>query len=413
MIAKWKTTYNEYPKQFWVLLLATFVDRVGGFMVFPFFPLYVTAHFGVGMREVGILFAIFTITGMIGGMVGGALTDKFGRKSMMLYGLFISGVTSIAIIFIDDLIVFYIVAAFLGFLGQLGGPAQEAMIADLLPEEQLSDGYGLFRIAFNLSVTIGPMIGGILAGSAFHLLFIGDAITSAITAVIVYTVIKESKPKAAEDEPEESIGKTIGGYGKVFRDKPFIIYLAISVLMVVVYMQMNITLPVFMRDSHGFEPRFFGYILSMNALMVVLFQFKITRKINKYPPMILMGIGTAFYVVGFTMYGFISAFYMFAVAMVIITIGEMITAPVGQTLVAKFAPEDMRGRYMAIFGFSWAIPNIFAPYGVGYIMDVYDPNWVWYLSGILGVITTLGFFWLHLQRKKTMVVPSLQEAEPA
>lgn len=412
MITKWKTIYNEYPKQFWVLLLGTFIDRVGGFMVFPFFPLYVTDHFGVGMREIGILFAIFTFTGIVGGILGGALTDKFGRKSMMLYGLVVSGVSSVAIIFIDDLIVFYIVGGFMGFLGSLGGPAQQAMVADILPEEQRSEGFGLFRIAFNLSAAIGPILGGIFAASAFHLLFIGDAITSVITAVIVYIVIKESRPEKAEDEPEQTIKQSIGGYGKVFRDTPYMLFLAVSVLQVAVYMQMNITLPVFMRDSHGFEPIYYGYILSMNALIVVLFQFWVTRKVSKSPPMLVMAFGTVFYMIGFAMYGFISAFIMFAIAMIIITIGEMVVSPVAQTLVAKFAPEDMRGRYMAIFGFSWAIPNMFAPYIAGYIMDVYDPNWVWYLSGIMAAITTLGYFWLHrIRGDEAVPTPPLQATE--
>jgi len=60
MFTKFKRLYNEYPNAFKVLTLATFIDRLGGFLLFPFFALYITDHFGVGMTEVGILFAIFS-----------------------------------------------------------------------------------------------------------------------------------------------------------------------------------------------------------------------------------------------------------------------------------------------------------------------------------------------------------------
>ena len=81
--------------------------------------------------------------------------------------------------------------------------------------------------------------------------------------------------------------------------------------------------------------------------------------------------------------------------MIIITIGEMIIAPVQQTIVAKFAPKDKRGRYMAVFGFHWAIPNLFGILLAGLVTEYIDPNWVWYFAGILSIISLVGFLSLH------------------
>ena len=61
---------QEYPRTFWILTGATFIDQVGGWLLFPFFALYVTDHFGVGMTEVGILFAIFSVANFIGMTIG-------------------------------------------------------------------------------------------------------------------------------------------------------------------------------------------------------------------------------------------------------------------------------------------------------------------------------------------------------
>jgi MFS family permease len=133
----------------------------------------------------------------------------------------------------------------------------------------------------------------------------------------------------------------------------------------------------------------------MNALMVVLFQFWIAKKISKYAPMKVIAIGTLFYMCGFGMYGLISAVYLFFIAMIIITIGEMIVTPIQQTVVANFAPEDKRGRYMAIFGFHWAIPNLFGVLLAGLVMEHIGPNWVWYFAGILSFFSAVGFWSLH------------------
>jgi MFS family permease len=178
------------------------------------------------------------------------------------------------------------------------------------------------------------------------------------------------------------------------------LFLGASLLMALVYMNMNTTLGVYLRDAHGIPEAGYGWILSLNAAMVVLFQFPITRRIENLPPLLMMALGTLLYAIGFAMYGFVSIYVLFLLAMVIITIGEMIVAPVGQALVAKFSPEDMRGRYMAVFGFSWAIPFAIGPYLAGLILDNYDPRWLWYAAGMVGMLAVAGFYSLHRSSEK-------------
>ena len=95
MINKIKKLYLDYPSNFWVLVLASFVDMIGGWLVFPFFALYITSKFQVGMTEVGVLLAIYSISGSIGSTLGGALADKFGRKSITIFSLVFSGLSSV------------------------------------------------------------------------------------------------------------------------------------------------------------------------------------------------------------------------------------------------------------------------------------------------------------------------------
>jgi MFS family permease len=397
MLAKIRKMYHEYPHTFWMLIVAVFIDHVGGALIFPFLSLYITHKFGVGMTQVGQIFAIFAICGVFGNIVGGAMTDKFGRKTMLIFGLVVSALSALFMGIINNFTAFYFLTAIVGLFSNAGGPAQQAMVADLLPEKQRAEGFGVMRVVANLAVVIGPAIGGLLASVNYLYLFILDAVISTITALFVLGVLPETKPKVSEEHEKEAFSKTLSGYGLVLKDGLFMVYILISMLLTISYMQMNSTLPVFLRDVHNIPPRGFGYLLSLNAAMVVIFQFWITRRLKGYPPMLMMALGTLLVGIGLTIYGFTSLYAVFVLAMVILTIGEMVWAPVGQSLVARFAPEHMRGRYMALFGFTWIIPSAVGPLAAGIIMDNYNPNWVWYACGIISLVAALGFSGMHLR----------------
>ena len=404
MFSRVRNVSGEFPRTFWILTGATFIDQVGGWLLFPFFALYVTDHFGVGMTEVGILFAIFSVANVVGGALGGALTDKLGRKWMLLFGLITSALSSLAMPFVDELAIFYALAAFVGLLATAGGPAQQAMVADILPEEKRAEGYGMQRVSMNLAAAIGPAIGGLLAAQSFLLVFIADAVTSLITAVIVYISLPETKPQPTVEAEEQSFFQTLRDYRLVVRDNLFMAFWLVSTLTVLAYSQVNSTLSVYLRDEHGLSAQSYGYLLSLNAAMVVLFQFWVTRRVTKYPAMVMMAVGSVLYGIGFGMIGFVTGFGMFAVAMIIITVGEMIAVPVAQALVARFAPEDMRGRYMAVFAFSWTIPFAIGPLLAGLIMDNLNPDLVWYMSGLVALIAAAGFLLLFVRSPKRIAV---------
>ena len=127
----------------------------------------------------------------------------------------------------------------------------------------------------------------------------------------------------------------------------------------------------------------------------------------------MMAFGTIFYMIGFFLFGVFTTFILFALNIVIITIGEMIVVPTSQALVAGFAPEEMRGRYMAVAGLSWAIPSTMGPAAAGYILDNYNPNLLWYIGGALCGLSVLAYYALHLRfRAKPEFAPAQEEALP-
>jgi MFS family permease len=402
--------YHEFPKKFWVVVLASFISGIGSTLLFPFFSLYITQKFHVGMTTAGVLLGISSFFGLLGSMIGGALTDKFGRKRLVIIGLVFGALSDVTLGLVNRLALLYPLVMVIGLLGSIGGPAQNAIIVDLLPEKQRPEGFGVMRVAGNLAWIVGPTIGGFVANRSFLLLFLIDAVLSCVVAGIFYRMVPETKPETPAEKKPESVWQTVVGYRLVLRDLAFMAFLLASMLMMVVYIQMYNSMPVYLRDYHNINPQGYGFLLTSSAITVVLFQFWLMRVIKGRAPFLMMALGTLFYTLGFTMIGFISAYALFVLSIVVITVGEMIVVPTSQALVANFAPAEMRGRYMAVFGLSWALPATIGPGAAGYILDHFNPNLLWYGGGLLCAVAALGYYALHLRLgKQSRFAPEPEE----
>lgn len=411
MFSRISNVYHEFPSRFWMVVGVRFIDRAGGTMLFPFFSLYITGQFGVGMTQAGIILGTFSVFGMLGSMIGGALTDKFGRRSLILFGLVFSALSTLLLGLVKQFWMLYPLAVLTGLLSDVAGPANQAMIADLLPEKQRAEGFGILRVVGNMAWIIGPTLGGLIANHSYFYLFISDAVTSCIVAALFYKLIPETMPEAQAGEEGQSVFASFAGYGKVLKDRAFAAFMVAGILMLLAYQQMYSTLSVYLRDNHGVDPQGYGFLMSTSAITVILFQFWITRRIRRRPPFLMMALGTLFYMIGFGLFGFVGAYWMFALNIVIVTIGEMIIMPTSQALAANFAPEAMRGRYMAFFGLSWSIPSIFGPGAAGLILDNMNPNLVWYVAGILCAVAAASYYILHLRlgKQKRFAPPPIDQ----
>jgi len=393
MFNQLRQIYDDFPRRFWIVVMVSFIDRLGGNMLWPFFTLYITSRFDVGMTQAGLVLGTFSAFGLIGNILGGALTDKFGRKSIILVGLIFSALSTLSLGLVSEFSMLLPLAVGVGLLSRISGPAHQAMVADILPEEKRQEGFGILRVMSNLTWVIGPIIGGFIAGRSYFALFMIDAVVSCLVAVLVFLKIPETKPDTGK-EPE-------------------VAFLLVSMLMLIVYQQMYNSLSVFLRDTHGMTTQVFGFLMIASPVVVILFQFSVTRIVKKRPPFKMMALATFFYMIGFGMYGFVATNWLFALAMVIITIGEMIHMPIASALVANFAPEDKRGRYMAVSGLAWGLPSIIGPSAAGLILDNFNPFLLWYVAAGVSAVAIGGFYLLHLWLgKRDMFIPARPEKDP-
>ena len=402
--------YNEFPRRFWIVVGVHFIDKIGGTLAFPFFSLYITRRFGVGMTEAGVLLGVLALAGMIGAVIGGALTDRLGRRKLILFGLLASALSALAFGAVNELIWLFPVAAMVGLFSEVGGPAHAAMIADILPPEQRQEGFGVLRVVGNMSWLVGPTLGGFVARSSFFALFVLDAITSCIVAALFYRYMAETRPQVDERGEEHGFLDTFRNYRIILQDRSYLAFLVAAVLMGMVYIQMYNSLSVYLRDTHRIEPQGYGFLLTSSAITVIAFQFWTMRVIKMRPQFLMMALGTIFYLIGFGMFGLVSAYPMFVAAVVIITIGEMIVMPTSQTLAAGFARLDMRGRYMAAFGLTISVPTAIGPLAAGIILDNYQPRLLWAVASAVCAVSAAAFYALHRKLRRD---PRFSRAFPA
>lgn len=411
-ISNLEKTYRDYPPQFWMLVLVTFIDHFGYFLLYPFFALYITQRFGVGMATVGLIYAVLALSSQIGSGLGGALSDRLGRRGIMIFSLLTTSLSSLLLGFVPNITAIFIITLVIGTLSETGDPTYSAMVADLLPEEKRSEGYAIRRVAFNFSMALGPAIGGFIAARSYLALFITDAVISLGTALLVYLAMPETKPSPQPGELPEGLGATFRGYLTILRDRFFVMFAIASVFSGLAFMNLNTTLGVFLRDVHGVSEQGYGFLLTVNATLVIVFQLYLTHRIQGKSAMAMMALGALILAIGVAMVGFVSEYALFILAIVFITFAEMIQSPTGQALVAKFSPAEMRARYMAMFLIFSSIPYTFGPYLGGLILDHLNPNLLWYAAGVVSLLSMGGFMHLRtlMDRKPDLPTEAVRAA---
>jgi MFS family permease len=220
------------------------------------------------------------------------------------------------------------------------------------------------------------------------LTFGSAAVGATIAVLMVVFWVKETKPELSAGEETKRAG---GGYGYIFRDVSFIAFSLASVLLWMAYGPFMQLMAVYMKEGFGILESGFGLIMTINALMVVFFQFAVTRVTEKYRDAYIMAAGAFWTGLGALATALSHSLWPFALAMVIVTIGELIWAPTSISFVARIAPIDMRGRYMGVYGMVGGIAFGIGPIASGYVYDNVMPVAVWYLIVGLAAVCTVAF----------------------
>jgi predicted MFS family arabinose efflux permease len=388
-----RNIYHRFEPGVWVVTVIQFFTVIGFSICMPFLSLYLYQDRGLSMTMVGLILLAAGLCSAVSQALGGALSDRFGRRPILLAAASVSIFlySGLAVLIGISAPVWAIAITYIAGRSILTTtrPVISAVVADFTSKQRLTEAYGILRIGANIGWAAGPAIGGYLATFLpYGWLFGVPVLTCAIVSLIVFFFLRESSHRTNRRVGVRSILPPAG-------DRAFLVFTMVSLLLFIVMGQMASTLSIFAVDKVGFSTAQYGLLLTLNGLIVIFFQYPVTlalRRLAKFRALIL---GSLLYVFGYLSFGWITQFGWALGAMAIITAGEIIHSPVTLSVIGELSPQDQRGRYMGFFGLSETIGIAMGPLVGGLLLDAFpsDMKLVWAPIASIALIAAIGYYW--------------------
>jgi MFS family permease len=290
-----------------------------------------------------------------------------------------------------------------GIASNMSRPAYTAMMADIVAPADRLRAFSLHYWAVNLGFAVAPVLAGLLAGLGYEMLFYADAATTLVFALLVFLRVPESRPEPGQDEDAQA-----GSMREVLRDRVFMAFTLLTFGFAVVFMQHMSTLPVQMGED-GLAPAQYGQVIALNGVLIVLVTVPLTTWLQRFASATVLAVAMVFVGTGFALTALANTPPAYAATVAVWTVGEVIGAAVGPTVVAALSPAHMRGRYQGVFGFSFAAAALVAPLLGGFVYDALGSNALWLGCGAVGLVTALGHLLIAPARRARLA----ELAEPA
>jgi predicted MFS family arabinose efflux permease len=375
------------------VLAVALAGSIAGSAAWVFMGIWAKTHLGATDRQLGATYLVGALLAVGAGYAGGHLSDHVGRRPLILLGWGLQTVMLLGFLAVGTHLWWGLVLGALApALGSIGQAADTAMVADLVPPDRHEAGYASVRIASNLGVTMGPPIGGLLlVGKHWPVFFVGATVLSLAAFAIAIRYLPRTGAYAPEEPP------TRGSWTVIRRDRAFLLFMASSVLASMTYVAYEILLPISLVSSHGFEPASWGFLVIVNPLLVTFLQLRLIRWTGSIPGSVKLAVAMPLMGVPFLVLHWTAAIPVVVLTVVVFVIGEMLWIPTSQATVAAFAPRDLRGAYMGIFGSSWSVAWALGPFLGLQIRAAYGDSAMWasvaavsVLAGVTGALAVRG-----------------------
>ncbi len=376
------------PRAFWVIWAGTFVNRCGTF-VLPFMAVYLTEVRHVSIAQAGLMVALYGAGAAIAGPLGGFLADRIGRRATMVGALGLGGVGMIALGFARDLAVIAPAMFLVGVIAEMYRPGMQAAVSDLVPPGDRVRAFGLIYWVINLGFAIGLALGGVLAGISFTWLFVGDGLTTLLFALFVWLGVPETRPERAVRPAGHTAPSEWSEFFRPYRDLPFVLFLGLSFLFAVVFMQNATTFPLDMAIN-GVSKAAFGSILAVNGVLIVLIQPVLGPFLTRFNRSKTLACGAVLVGLGFGLNAIARTAPLYLLGVIIWTIGEIGVLPVANSVVADLAPPEVRGRYQGAYGLSFGLAVCAAPAFGTWVLQHWGSVALWSGCLAIGVLIAVG-----------------------
>ena len=385
----YRNAYSGLSKQMWWLALVMFINR-SGTMVIPFLTVYLTSK-GYSIAQAGYVMAAFGCGSILGGYLGGKLTDKFGHYYVQVFSLLLNGILFIVLGQMQTLLQFAFCIFVLSSLGESFRPANSAAIAAYSTESNRTRCYSLNRLAINAGWAIGPAVGGLLASINYQLLFWVDGLTCIFASLLLYFLFSPSGTNAIHKPVAHKKIKTSSAY----HDKIFLLGMLNLFLVAVCFFQMFNILTVYFKQQLHLKENIIGAVLALNGLVIAFVEMILVYKLeNRREAILYMMLGSFLIGFSFLILNISPAFVFVLLQMIIVTLGEMLLFPFMNNFWVSRSNETNRGQYAAVYAMSFSAAIVLAPTFASQIATWLGFPTLWIINFVLCCFATLGFFLL-------------------
>ncbi|WP_273852524.1 MDR family MFS transporter [Guptibacillus spartinae] len=400
---------REWDRNLKIRLFGEGMMNILFWMFFPFMAIYFSDSFGKGMA--GLLLVLSQVVAVIANLVGGYCADQYGRKQMMFLSAVGQGLTFIVFAFanspwFDSPMLTFISFSILGIFGSLYWPASHAMVADVVEEKDRNTVFAVFYTALNISVVVGPILGGLFFFQHRFSLLLIAALVSFSLAVLIAIFIRETAPEKrnkslvtdSSTKWTKFIWTQLQDYRVIAKDKIFLLFILAGVLVAQTFMQLDLLIAVYLSEKVPEQAvlnflgtsviadgnRIFSWLISENGLLVALLTVYMTSKMNQFRERNVFIISCLIYAVSMILFGNVTSVWLLVIAMFVFTMGELMVVGIQEGFVSRLAPEHMRGQYFAAASLRFTIGRTLAPAAIP-LTAILGFQWTFYVISFLAV----------------------------
>jgi Arabinose efflux permease len=389
--------YKGLPISIYILFFASIINNMGQF-VGPFLTMFLTFNIGMSVGKVGAIVAGNSAMGMLGALFGGKLIDSVGRKKIFVIFSFLSLSLYAICGFLKDPLLITLVLLFASLFNGFSQPVFSTIITDLTEGIQRNAAFSLSYIALNIGFSVGPLIAGFLYKNHLIWLFLGDALTTLISVILVMLYVPETKPEKIKISDNNIYEKAEKGtmFSILIKRWNLLVFSLIMVIYFIVFSQFNFGLSLQVGAIFGDTgAKIYGSLMTVNAVLCSTITVFITSLTKRLKSSLSISIGGLLYAVGFGIIYFINSFPMFILSTALWTAGEILVATNTSIYIAEHTPVTHRGRFNSIFPIIRKLGFIIGPLFAGiYIKYTLLKN-LWILVSVLAVIGSFLMYKLY------------------
>ena len=370
----------------WILVVARAVNRIGAFTL-PFLGVVLTVEFGASLGQTGLILAVFGAATIPSRLLGGQLADRLGRRLTIVLGLSGCAIAQLWIALSHTLWSAVLATILLGLAFEIYEPPSQAMIADVTEPSDRPAAYGLYSAALAAAGVVAGLLAAAISHGDLRWLFVADAITCLSCAALVAIALRGDARLGTEvakaagpavpvppDERQQVVS--------VWRDRRLLLLLAGGTIFATIYMQIIIGLPLTLLEQ-GLPKSGIGIILAISAVTLIAAQRLL--RVQHLDDFRSFAIGYVLLAAGLVVCAVAGTLAVFVIAAILWSLGDLFLLTRYLTQASGLAPDQARGRYLAVFGLSWGIATTIAPLTVTQLLESAGPRGLWLTSAAVAV----------------------------